>query len=56
MSIITMERVTKTYNPGRPNEFVALHEISADIPSGQCTVLASFGGYKSSCVRNQGRF
>ncbi|MDQ7783499.1 MAG: ABC transporter ATP-binding protein [Desulfomonilaceae bacterium] len=44
MSIIKMDRVTKTYNPGKPNEFAALSEISLDIPSGQCTILAGPSG------------
>lgn len=44
MSIITMQEVTKTYNPGKPNEFVALNEISVEIPSGQCTILAGPSG------------
>ncbi|AFM23396.1 ABC transporter ATP-binding protein [Desulfomonile tiedjei] len=44
MSIITLETVSKTYNPGRPNEFVALHEISVEIASGQCAILAGPSG------------
>jgi putative ABC transport system ATP-binding protein len=44
VSIITMEEVTKTYNPGKPNEFVALNEITVEIPSGQCTILAGPSG------------
>ncbi len=44
MSTITMESVTKAYNPGRPNEFVALTEISVEISSGQCTILAGPSG------------
>jgi putative ABC transport system ATP-binding protein len=44
MSIITVESVTKTYHPGRPNEFVALHEVSIAISPGQCTILAGPSG------------
>lgn len=44
MSIITMEGVTKVYNPGRPNEFVALNEVSVQISSGECTILEGPSG------------
>ncbi|MDQ1238881.1 MAG: putative transport system ATP-binding protein [Thermodesulfobacteriota bacterium] len=44
MSIITMEKVTKTYNPGKSNEFVALNEISTKISSRQSTILAGPSG------------
>lgn len=44
MSIITMDRVTKTYNPGRPNEFGALSEISVEILYRQSTILAGPSG------------
>jgi len=44
VSIITMEMVSKTYNPGRPNEFVALNDISIEIPAGGCAILAGPSG------------
>lgn len=44
MSIITMESVTKAYNPGRPNEFVALNKVWAEMSSGECTILAGPSG------------
>ncbi len=44
MNIITVEKVTKTYNPGKPNEFKALHEVSLKISSGQCVILAGASG------------
>lgn len=44
MNIITLERVTKTYNQALPNEFVALNEISLAIPAATCTILAGPSG------------
>ncbi len=44
MNIITMAQVTKVYNPGRPNEFVALKNISMEIAAGRCTILAGPSG------------
>jgi len=44
VSIITMENVTKAYNPGKPNEFVALNKVSVEVSSGECTILAGPSG------------
>ena len=44
MSIIVLEKVTKTYHPGKSNEFVALHEVSVALPPGECTILAGPSG------------
>jgi putative ABC transport system ATP-binding protein len=44
MSILSLERVEKTFYPGKPNEITALHELTLDIVSGQATVLAGPSG------------
>lgn len=44
MSAILAEKVGKTFNPGEPNEFKALVDMSIDVPSGQATILAGPSG------------
>jgi putative ABC transport system ATP-binding protein len=44
MSIISLEKVIKTFYPGKPNEFTALHELTLDIAPGRATVLAGPSG------------
>jgi len=44
MSIIALEKVGKTFHPGKPNEFTALHELTLEIAAGQTTVLAGPSG------------
>ena len=44
MSIISLEKVQKMFNPGQPNEITALRELSLEIAPGQATVLAGPSG------------
>ena len=44
MSIISLEKVKKTFHPGRPNEFTALHELTLEIVPGGATILAGPSG------------
>ncbi len=44
MSAISVEKVSKIHNSGRPNEFRAIVDLSIDIPSGQTTILAGPSG------------
>ena len=44
MNIISLEKVKKTFYPGKPNEFTALHELTLEIVSGRATVLAGPSG------------
>lgn len=44
MSIISLEKVEKTFYPGKPNEITALHQLSLEIVSGQATILAGPSG------------
>lgn len=44
MSIISLEKVQKSFHPGQPNEFTALHELTLDIAPGHATVLAGPSG------------
>ncbi len=44
MSIISLEKVEKTFHPGKPNEFVALRELTLDVEPGKATVLAGPSG------------
>lgn len=41
---LRIDRVTKVYNPGRPDETTALHEVTLDIGRGQVTVLKGPSG------------
>jgi len=41
---ISIEKVKKTYNPGRPDAMTALHEVSLDIERGRVTVLKGPSG------------
>ncbi|MDX9713841.1 MAG: ABC transporter ATP-binding protein [Dissulfurispiraceae bacterium] len=42
--MIRLDKVTKIYNAGRPNEFVALNKVSLDIELGKITVLKGPSG------------
>ena len=44
MSIISLEKVKKTFHSGKPNEFTALHELTLEIVPGRATVLAGPSG------------
>lgn len=44
MSVISLQRVEKTFNPGRPNEFTALKELTLDVERGQATIVAGPSG------------
>lgn len=44
MSILSLEKVEKIFYPGKPNEIIALHELTLDIVSGQTTILAGPSG------------
>ena len=41
---ISTQNVKKVYNPGKPDEMTALHDISIDIPRGKMTVLKGPSG------------
>lgn len=42
--MIRLDHVTKVFNPGRPNEYAALHGVSLDIEAGKVTVLRGPSG------------
>lgn len=42
--MIALDKARKVYNPGRPNEFVALHETSLVIESNRMTVIKGPSG------------
>lgn len=44
MSAIIMEKISKIYNSGKPNQFAAVTDISLEIPKGQATILAGPSG------------
>jgi putative ABC transport system ATP-binding protein len=44
MSVISLQRVEKIFNPGRPNEFTALKELTLDVERGQATIVAGPSG------------
>ena len=44
MAFIRTENVQKVYNPGRPDELTALHDISVGIDSGRVTVFKGPSG------------
>jgi putative ABC transport system ATP-binding protein len=44
MTFIRTENVQKVYNPGKPDELTALHDISVEIDKGQITVLKGPSG------------
>jgi putative ABC transport system ATP-binding protein len=44
MSVILVEKVRKTFNPGKPNEFTGLHELTLAIEKSQATVVAGPSG------------
>ena len=42
--LISARRVRKIYNPGKPDEMTALHDVSVDIARGMVTVLKGPSG------------
>ncbi len=44
MTAIQLEFVEKVFNPGRPNEFAALKEVSLEVPEGSAIVIAGPSG------------
>lgn len=44
MSIISLEKIKKTFYPGKPNEFIALHDLTLDIGPDRATILAGPSG------------
>lgn len=44
MSILSLHRVEKIFNPGKPNEFTALKEVTLDMEAGQATIVAGPSG------------
>lgn len=44
MSIISLEKIKKTFNSGKPNEFNALKELTLNIGPGRVTILAGPSG------------
>ncbi len=44
MSIISLQKVEKVFNPGKLNEFTALKELTIELERGQATIIAGPSG------------
>ncbi|MEW6139899.1 MAG: ABC transporter ATP-binding protein [Thermodesulfobacteriota bacterium] len=44
MSIISLKNVEKIFNPGKPNEFTGLRDLTLDLENGQATIIAGPSG------------
>jgi putative ABC transport system ATP-binding protein len=44
MSIISLKNVEKIFNPGKPNEFTGLRDLTRDLENGQATIIAGPSG------------
>lgn len=53
--MIELVSITKTFNQGKPNEFIAIHDVSLSIESHQVTILKGpSGSGKTSGSRSRG--